>query len=101
MSILHLTLKREWFDLIASGKKKVEYREIKPYWETRFLEGGKFFAINYKTIPKKFKYIIFKNGYSKRSPRMKVECKRLRLMEYEGRLHFAWILGRVLWVKNR
>lgn len=25
-------LKREWFDLIWSGDKTVEYREIKPHW---------------------------------------------------------------------
>jgi len=28
---LHLTLKKNWFDLILSGEKKEEYREIKPY----------------------------------------------------------------------
>ncbi|MDM8539125.1 ASCH domain-containing protein [Desulfobacterales bacterium HSG17] len=32
--ILLLTLKHKWFDLIASGKKRREYREIKPYWAT-------------------------------------------------------------------
>lgn len=36
MKILHLTLKKKWFDMIASGEKKEEYREIKPYWETQF-----------------------------------------------------------------
>jgi len=30
---LHLTLTKNWFDLILSGEKKEEYREIKPYWE--------------------------------------------------------------------
>ncbi len=28
---LHLTLKKNWFDLILSGEKKEEYREIKHY----------------------------------------------------------------------
>lgn len=32
---LHLTLKKKWFDMIASGEKKEEYREIKPYWSQR------------------------------------------------------------------
>ena len=32
-----LTLKKQWFDMIVSGEKAEEYREIKPYWEKRFL----------------------------------------------------------------
>ena len=32
---LKLTLCRQWFDLIKSGEKKEEYREIKPYWINR------------------------------------------------------------------
>lgn len=35
--ILRLTLKRKWFDLIASGKKKVEYRLGTSYWRNRLL----------------------------------------------------------------
>lgn len=34
-SVLHLTLKRKWYDMIASGEKKEEYREEKPYWDVR------------------------------------------------------------------
>lgn len=32
MRTLHLTLKSRWFDMEASGIKKQEYREIKPFW---------------------------------------------------------------------
>lgn len=32
---LHLTIKKEWFDMIKSGEKTEEYREIKPYWQAR------------------------------------------------------------------
>ena len=39
MKTLHLVLKAKWYDMIASGEKKEEYREIKPYWEKRLLEG--------------------------------------------------------------
>ena len=35
MRVLHLTLKKKWFDLIASGEKKEEYREIKDFWIKR------------------------------------------------------------------
>ena len=34
-NILHLVLKKQWYDLIGSGIKKEEYREIKPYWIKR------------------------------------------------------------------
>lgn len=37
MEVLHLTLKKKWFDFIASGEKKEESREIKPYWDSRLL----------------------------------------------------------------
>lgn len=34
-SILPLVLKGKWYDMIASGVKKEEYREAKPYWQKR------------------------------------------------------------------
>ncbi len=38
MKILDLVLKGQWYDMIASGEKNEEYREIKPYWEKRLLD---------------------------------------------------------------
>lgn len=60
MNILYLTVKKKWFDLIASNVKKEEYREIKKYWKTRLFK-------------KKFDAVQFKNGYSKDSPVVLVE----------------------------
>jgi len=34
---IHLFLKSKWYDMIASGIKTEEYREIKPYWCKRIL----------------------------------------------------------------
>lgn len=39
MKTLHLTLKAQWYNMIESGEKKEEYREIKPYWANRLLVG--------------------------------------------------------------
>lgn len=39
MKMLHLTLKKQWFDAILYGDKREEYREIKPYWIDRLLQG--------------------------------------------------------------
>lgn len=59
MRILHLTLKKKWFDMILSGEKTEEYREIKPYWNKR--------------LPKIYTHIQFRNGYNPDSPVMIVE----------------------------
>ena len=86
--ILHLTLHARWFDEILSGKKKVEYRDIKPYWEKRLFENGK---------PKGYDLIFFRNGYSKNCRKMKVEFKGVEIREYEGKEKYAIKLGKVLW----
>lgn len=61
-STLHLNLHSKWFDMILSGVKKEEYREMKPFWHKRFLTG------------KKFKTITFSNGYSKQRRQFIIEC---------------------------
>lgn len=66
--ILHLTLKKKWFDLIASGEKKIEYREYKPYWQKRLLTNTGDARV--------FDEIHFVNGYSKNSPFMRVKFGR-------------------------
>ena len=37
MKILDLPLKAKWYNMIESGVKPEEYREIKPYWCRRLL----------------------------------------------------------------
>lgn len=80
--ILHLTLKKKWFDEILEGTKTVEYREIKHYWTKRlFDETGK---------PKHYNFILFRNGYSKDARTMKVEFKGLKIRE-----KYEILLGKV------
>ena len=76
--MLILPIKKKWFDMIKSGEKKEEYREIKPYYDSRF------YHIKVKPIVDKkeysmyvesLKYIIFRNGYSKNSPSIKCEIE--------------------------
>ncbi len=33
MKTIHLVLRYRWFDMIAHGSKREDYREIKPYYE--------------------------------------------------------------------
>ena len=77
--ILHLTLKKEWFDAIASGNKTHEYRLVKPYWIKR-LSGRIFDEVH------------FRNGYSKDAPFMRVECNWVE----RGQTHFVISLGKIL-----
>ena len=36
-AVLHLVLKRKWYDMIERGEKREEYRDETPYWYTRIL----------------------------------------------------------------
>jgi len=36
MDTITTTIKREWLREIVAGRKKVEYRDIKPYWIRRW-----------------------------------------------------------------
>ena len=67
--ILHLTLFKKWFDEIKSGKKKFEYREIKPYWTKRLFEENE----KGNSKPKHYDFILFRNGYAKNAPKMLVK----------------------------
>ncbi len=40
MKILDLPLKEKWYEMIESGNKKEEYREIKKYWIGRLAKCG-------------------------------------------------------------
>lgn len=62
--MLTLPIKKKWFDMILSGKKKEEYREIKAYYDSRFFN-------EYKRNRNTCFYVIFRNGYSKNSPSIK------------------------------
>lgn len=106
MRILHLTLKKKWFDMIAAGIKSEEYRQVKPYWRNRLwvrdehigLDGGYY---------RDFDIVRFKNGYAKDAPTMDVECKGIRFgggkQEWGAeRYHnyFVIKLGKILSISN-
>ena len=96
MRVLHLTLTRRWFDMIASGQKREEYRDMKPYWHKRLMcAKGKFDAIH------------FRNGYSRGARAMTVELRELRsglgIVEWgapEGQEVYILCLGAILQTHN-
>ena len=61
--MLILPIKKKWFDMILSGEKKEEYRDIKSYYITRFRN-----VWGYPAPWSEIHTIRFRNGYSKDSP---------------------------------
>lgn len=82
--MLILPIKRQWFNMILRGEKKEEYREIKPYYDSRFMNyfgmiwiGGE--LINTREILPELagpevKEVVFRNGYSANSPEITCKC---------------------------
>lgn len=82
--MLVLPIKKQWFEMIANGEKKEEYREIKPYYKTRFYNAIKK-ELDKETFAQQVTVVvlygntvmldvIFRNGYSKNSPQIKCKC---------------------------
>ena len=63
MKTLKLTLKKKWFDMILSGEKTEEYREMKPYW------------LRLANATLKYDKIKFTNGYGNERPNFTIELK--------------------------
>ena len=82
--MLTLPIKKKWFDMILSGEKKEEYREIKRYYDERLLTvfgaivvGGE--LLQGENVPKEIRRepiqrIRFRNGYSTKCPSFIAEC---------------------------
>lgn len=67
MKPLILTLNFEYFDMVRRKKKKIEYREYKPYWIKRIRDQEE---------------IIFVHGYKKDSPRLRAKIISIDIISY-------------------
>ena len=70
MTTLCLPLKKKWYDMIESGEKCEEYREIKPYWISRLTEykiGPDPNMIEPRRSFKPYTHVLFRYGYTKRT----------------------------------
>lgn len=94
MKELKLVLKKKWYDMIASGEKTEEYREIKPFWEKRLLdyEGIKANYANImlkkllfgyfdacKDYPRGYEEVTFYLGYAKDRPSMTFKIESITI----------------------
>lgn len=104
MRDLRLNLKKEWYDLIESGVKKEEYREIKPYWLTRlttvstnkervcnrFINDPYYDDVYFK----QYDTITFVYGYTKRQMTFKFEGVAIK----EGNPEWGAVPGQLYFV---
>lgn len=88
MKTLRLNLKKEWYEMIESGTKKEEYRELKYYWSKRLLknfpvmwrvmmdmciENGNFEPMVDKELHPEYETVTFVYGYTKRTMEFKLD----------------------------
>lgn len=82
--MLTLPIKKKWFDMILSGEKKEEYREIKPYYKNRFEKLVLLFnhaltdeEEKYLCLPKGYNEttVLLRNGYSSNSLTLKCNVR--------------------------
>ena len=118
MKTLHLNLTRKWFDMVHSGEKKEEYREIKKHYlsllfNNKNLNASLNYALNellawgnnsviLETI-KDFNTITFSNGYAKDRKQFVIEFKGIKIGQGESKWgaksgvnYFVLELGNVL-----
>ena len=91
---LHLTIKKKWFDMILSGEKTEEYRDIKPYYHLRLI------GRDYDTA-------VFRNGYARDAPSLTIELKAIRFGTGKpewgaevNKKYFVLYLGKIINKKN-
>lgn len=95
--VLTLTVSKQWYDMIVSGVKTEEYREIKPYWVARLLQNNsnivdvrylalalagrtdllKKYIDAQRIVLKQYTHVLFINGYRKDSQRVEKEIESI------------------------
>jgi|GEM_PF-1291074 len=102
MRILKIPIKKEFYDMILSGKKPEEYREIKDYWTGR-LKGAEKKGDRYDVIE-------FVNGYDPNSPSFIIQYLGWSIgypnpewcpAEFLGKKYYILKLGKILEVREK
>jgi hypothetical protein len=74
MALLTLRIEYYWFNEIECGRKKVEYRDLKPYYESR---------IDNKNITEVLLIVGYKKDAIRRQYKVKKIVKSLKRKRYE------------------
>lgn len=91
--MLILPIKKKWFDMILSGEKREEYREIKAYYRSRLRNEG---FLDQYGLPTLWQgKVLFRNGYAENSPSFEALCS----LDFKtGRLEWGAEPGREYYV---
>lgn len=82
--MLTLPIKKKWFDMIVNGQKHEEYRDVTPYYNSRF-----------ERYEEKEIEIMLRNGYSKSSPSVIVRC--IPSIQYGGVSEWGALPNKFYW----
>ena len=83
--VLKLVVSKQWFDMIVSGEKTEEYREIKPYWIKRLTTNCEVpYDVAAEThcgevLYRSYTHVLFINGYRKDSPRIEKKIESITI----------------------
>jgi len=98
MKTFHLNLEKKWFDMILSGEKKEEYRDVSDFWKPRFKKAK---------ADGRLRAITFSNGYQPSRRQMVIKVKYVSIREgvtewgaEPGKLYFVIHLGEIISTKN-
>ena len=102
MKKIVFNLKREWYDMIASGKKIVEYRKVNAFWMKRLVDGTIGPDGVLRGSIKRFDTAVFRLGYSRKHPDIERNIVNIDIgpCPYDGwsgeyfRIHFEGVENR-------
>ena len=91
MDKITTTIKRQWLREIIAGRKRIEYREIKPYWTERLARVSSPFVLR----------LI--NGMQAKAPEVTVIVRRVRKDRAAGyyELHLGNLVSIRYWDRKR
>ena len=72
--MLILPIKKKWLDMILTGEKKEEYRQIKSYWTVPDSETDVVMELLREKRTEKELPVILQNGYGADAPEVEVMC---------------------------
>lgn len=91
VKILHLPLKAKWYDMIESGEKTEEYREITPYFMVRLFEmNDDEVTGNYRPMSKKTAQDIVNHPECSEIISEAIECYDIRARYTHVRFHYGY-----------
>jgi len=90
METLHLTLKKELFDMILKGEKREEYRECKPHYHSRLRTKGTYLIKRFDVVGMSLKGHTFRKDaihHAIQDRQSVLEDRKKELKHFRDTLH--------------